>query len=173
MVSRDLAVILEALSTAPVETTRGLVSICHVRSGILSRLITGDVMKANQQTDALSVGNDHIDKQHAQILHLVKELEVHLDDELESEKTFFLLLSSLMLAITRHFRDEELLLEKNGCPWLSEQEKDHTFFVEKLSAILTMEEKEVPEQVVLFMKKWLETHLHRLDMKCKPYLEEH
>lgn len=128
-------------------------------------------MKPDEWIDTPSMGNEHIDSQHGQIVHLVKELEAHLLDESEADKTFFLLLSSLMLVITRHFRDEEVLLEKNGCPWFSEQVKDHAYFVERLSRILAMKEREVPEHVVQFMKKWLETHLSKLDMKCRPYIE--
>jgi len=131
------------------------------------------MMNSDVWIDTPSMGNEKIDSQHSQIAYLMKELEAHLHDELESEKTFYLLLSSLMLTITQHFRDEEILLEESGCPWLAEQVKDHTYFIEKLSGILAMEERGVPEQVVQFLKQWLQTHLHRLDLKCRSYLEDH
>jgi len=129
-------------------------------------------MESVESIGELSVGNEHIDGQHAQIIYLVKALEEHQHDGPESEKKFFFLLSSLMLTITRHFRDEERLLEKNGCPWLDQQARDHAYFIEKLSGILAMEEREVPDQVVRFMREWLESHLTKLDMKCRAYLEE-
>lgn len=129
-------------------------------------------MEMIEWSNLLSVGNEQIDKQHGQIVHLVKELEAYRQEGPDAEKTFFFLLSSLMLVMTRHFRDEELVLEKNGCPTLEQHIREHAHFIDRLSRILAMQEHEVPEQVILFMKRWLHSHLSIMDMKCRDYLRE-
>lgn len=127
-------------------------------------------MELNERPGPLSVGNWHIDNQHRQIIRLVKALEASGHSEPAFGTKARLLLSNLMLLMTRHFRDEEAMLERNGCPWVEEHVASHVLFIERLSGILLMEANEALDQAGPFVRQWLDTHVAEEDMRCRPYL---
>jgi len=131
---------------------------------------TGSDIEMQAWAKGLSTGREHIDKQHHQIISLVKELEQYGREKPVAGKTPSFILSNLLLSMTHHFRNEEAMLQKNGCPWFQEHVSSHVFFIEKLSGMHMLGASETLDQAVPFIMRWLAVHAAEEDMKCRPYL---
>ncbi|HXH71438.1 MAG TPA: bacteriohemerythrin [Mariprofundaceae bacterium] len=126
-------------------------------------------MKSIEWSDELSVGNDHIDAQHRDIIEMINKLVMSRDDSLDSADVADAL-TGLMQFMRQHFRDEEELMRKNGCPWIEEHVREHVRFAEKLTELFMMEDKELIRRTIPFLRDWLVGHLATEDMKSRPYL---
>jgi hemerythrin len=128
-------------------------------------------MKLLSWNDGLSVGNDHMDNQHKDIIHLMNMLL-----KLQGEKPSGLInelsdiLSNLRIVLARHFIEEEYLLEQNECPWFEEHAVDHAYIVSKFSETDAMGAKEIIDQRIPLLRNLLESHLAVQDIECRGYL---
>lgn len=126
-------------------------------------------MKSIEWSQELSVGNDHIDAQHRDIIRMINRL-VERRDESMSSVDIADALTSLMQFMRQHFNDEEALMKKNGYPRLEEHVKEHMRFAEKLTELFFVEDDELLHRTIPFLRDWLVGHLAAEDMKVRPYL---
>lgn len=128
-------------------------------------------MKLMSWNDALSVGNDHMDNQHKDIIHLMNMLLKHqVDNTSSSNDELSLLLSNLRIVMARHFIEEEYLMEQNDCPWVEEHAVDHAYIVSKLSETDMMDVKEIINHRIPLLQNLLEAHFASQDLECRDYL---
>jgi hemerythrin len=131
----------------------------------------GESMKLMSWNDGLSVGNDHMDSQHKDIIHLMNMLLKHQGENTSaSHNELPDLLSNLRIVLARHFIEEEYLLEQTDCPWFEEHAVDHAYIVSKLSETDEMEAKEIIGQRIPLLQNLLETHFAVQDVDCRDYL---
>jgi len=128
-------------------------------------------MKLMSWNDGLSVGNDHMDSQHKDIIHLMNMLLKHQSKNTSgSNNEISAILSELRIVLARHFIEEEYLLVQNGCPWAEEHAVDHAYIVSKLSETDVMDVKEIIGQRIPLLQNLLESHLAVQDIDCRDYL---
>jgi len=125
-------------------------------------------MKSIEWSDELSVGNDHIDDQHRNIVQMINRLVENEEVSMRSIDAIDAL-TRLMNFMREHFRDEEELMRKNGCPYLEEHVKQHRYFAEKLTELFVVENDELLRKTIPFLRDWLVGHLASQDMKCRSY----
>lgn len=125
-------------------------------------------MKRIEWSDELSVGNDHIDAQHRNIVEMINRLVDNPEVSMRSSDTINAL-TNLMNFMREHFRDEEELMRKNGYPHLEEHVKEHRHFAEKLTQLFVVENDELLRKTIPFLRGWLVGHLATQDMKCRSY----
>jgi len=126
-------------------------------------------MKVIEWSDELSVGNEHIDAQHRDIIKMVNRLVESRDQSLNASDVSHAL-TSLMQFMKQHFKDEEEMMRKNGCPWLDEHVKEHIHFAERLTEIFTTADDDLLRRTIPFLRDWLVGHLATEDMKSRSYL---
>jgi len=117
----------------------------------------------------LSVGNEHIDAQHRDIIRMVNKLVESRDQSLNAADVSSAL-TNLMQFMKQHFKDEEELMHKNGCPWADEHVKQHVYFAERLTEIFTTADDDLLRKTIPFLRDWLVGHLASEDMRIRPYL---
>lgn len=128
-------------------------------------------MKLMSWNDALSVGNEHMDNQHKDIIHLMNMLlKYQVDNTSNSNDELSLLLSNLRIVMARHFIEEEYLMEQNDCPWVEEHAVDHAYIVSKLSETDMMDVKEIINHRIPLLQNLLEAHFASQDLECRDYL---
>jgi len=125
-------------------------------------------MKSIEWSDELSVGNDHIDAQHKNIIRMINRL-IESPEGNRRSKDVIDALTRLMKFMREHFRDEEALMKKNGYPHLEEHIKEHRHFAEKLMELFLVEDDELLRRTIPFLRDWLVGHLASQDMKCRSY----
>jgi len=128
-------------------------------------------MKRIEWSDELSVGNDHIDAQHRNIIRMINRLVESREVSMRSIDVNDAL-TRLMHFMREHFLDEEALMRKNGYPHLEEHMKEHRHFAEKLTELFMVEDDERLRKTIPFLRNWLVGHLATQDMKCRSYLTE-
>jgi hemerythrin-like metal-binding protein len=131
----------------------------------------GAPMERMEWHQGLSTGNDRLDRQHQDIIQLVNTL-LEYQRGLATGATSRLssLLSSTMITMTRHFIEEEELMDRNGCPALGEHAKDHALMVLRLSEAHFMPEEEILLERIPSLRDMLAMHFSHQDLACRPYL---
>jgi len=122
-----------------------------------------------------SVGNILIDEQHKKIVELINILIVHHNASVHSE-TLAYVINELMLYSQHHLECEEKLLEELQYPELSQHKKVHLKYKKKVTDIamkVTNYDKEMPVELLEFLKDWWFNHILKEDMAYKPFLENH
>lgn len=127
-------------------------------------------MKLMSWDDDLSVGNDHIDSHHKDIINLINMLLRYQEDRTsDSTSELAVLLSRLRIVLARHLIEEEYLLEQNDCPWVEEHAADHAYLVSKLAETDSMEAKDIIDQRIPLLQSLMESHITH-DIECRDYL---
>lgn len=127
-------------------------------------------MKEFEFEESLSVGNDHIDAQHEEILRIFGQLKRYQADGTGSQQRIHNLISNLIIIMTKHFFDEEELMLQNGCPRYETHAQAHAYFIERLSQALQMNEQEIIHQGIPALADLMMGHLTGEDMACRAYL---
>lgn len=133
-------------------------------------MVRGCTMKPFQFEDALSVGNDHIDSQHRALIRRFARLGVCRPADFNREQPVQSVISDLIIAVTRHFIDEEELLVRNGYPAYEAHAREHAEFVEALSQTLQMDDDEILRLRLPSLTEHLIAHLKTQDITSRPYL---
>ncbi len=119
-----------------------------------------------------SVGHSMLDAQHQKLFAICDEIE-HLDDTTVGfSDDFQRLLEELIGYVSTHFVDEEKILEKLNYPDIKVQQKEHSHYLNDLSAILFEAEKgklNLPALKV-FASSWISTHVFTHDIAFKEFL---
>jgi hemerythrin-like metal-binding protein len=122
--------------------------------------------------DTYSVGIDHLDKQHKELVDQVNILH----DAMKlgkAKSTLDEILKKLIKYTSIHFKSEEILFAQYGFPESKEHIDEHEKFVENVLDFKEDYDKGrvmVSFEVMDFLKNWLITHILGSDMKYKSYL---
>jgi hemerythrin len=127
-------------------------------------------MERMEWHEGLSTGNDRLDRQHQDIIQLVNTLLEYQSGFAGPTSRLSSLLSSTMITMTRHFIEEEELMDRNGCPALGEHAKDHALMVLKLSETHFMPEEEILFERIPSLRDMLAKHFSQRDLECRAYL---
>ena len=126
-------------------------------------------------SDAMSVGDLNIDKQHRKLIEIINSLISNPNIDTHSQ-----LISDTLTELTKytlqHFKDEEDMMELLDYPGLEKHKIEHRSFAAKVSdfCIQVMADKNgVPEEMLLFLKDWLTDHILESDMQYARYFETH
>lgn len=120
-------------------------------------------------SDDLSLGNEHMDSQHKDIIRLMNMLSKYQWENVSSIRGLSVLLLKLRIVLARHFIEEEYLLEQNGCPWFEEHAVDHAYIIKKISETDAMELNEIINRRIPMLQELLESHIAIHDVECRGY----
>jgi len=122
--------------------------------------------------DSFSVGFEHIDNQHKELVKMVNELYKACKMGTLKEDIVYLHTVSKALEYARvHFSDEEKYMGIVFYPELDEHKKQHEEFVVEIKKSIKLFEygKAAPIELVNFLKDWLLNHIAVSDKKYAPY----
>jgi hemerythrin len=121
--------------------------------------------------DSLSVGVPEIDEQHKQLVQMLNQMIEADDTSVRSE-----VISDILTRMTEyadyHFTTEEAYMQAYSYPEYEAHRDQHVEFMRKTAqlALAAMDyDKQVPEELLTYLKDWLITHIMQSDMKYKPY----
>jgi hemerythrin len=126
-------------------------------------------------SDALSVGNDRIDRQHKALISLCNKAARFDKAGIPSaNEEFHSVLNDLAVLADLHFIAEEELLEINHSPFLVEHRADHETSRERLTELLvkgTTGHLDVDGMIQL-VSRWVSHHKPNMDMRDSAYMKE-
>lgn len=129
-------------------------------------------MALMQWTEELSVHIAEIDKQHQRLMALINQL----DDSIKvgnDKEVLGVVLAELLDYTHTHFSFEENLLQTNGYPALEGHKAEHEAWTEKVAFLgdyFKRGEKMDTEQIMQFLKIWLEEHIMGVDRAYTEHL---
>ncbi len=129
---------------------------------------------AVEWSDDFSVKVSLMDDEHKVLFKLINDLNSAMIDG-QSSKEIGRILDSLIDYTEYHFNHEEEMLKKIAYPNISEQEKYHKMFVNKMKDFKNeMESGEVLLSVKMidFLKDWLVSHIVNIDTKYSGFTNE-
>jgi len=124
--------------------------------------------------DSFSVGFEHIDNQHKELVKMVNDLYNACKKGALNEDIVYLRTVSKALEYARvHFSDEEEFMGKVSYPELGEHKKQHEDFIVEIKKSIKLFEygKAAPIELANFLKDWLLNHIAISDKGYAPYLK--
>jgi hemerythrin len=121
-----------------------------------------------------SVGIAAIDTQHKNLIDIVNQLHEAMRTG-KANQELNQVLDRLVEYTNTHFRAEELLLQTNGYPTLTDHKKIHASMVGQISELKTkMQKSSIGMSVTVsnFLKTWLTDHIMVEDKKYGVYLNQ-
>jgi hemerythrin len=123
--------------------------------------------------NSLSVNVGIIDTQHKKLIDLINKLY---DAMSQGQGATVLkdVLTNLLSYTKTHFDYEVSLLEKFQYPQVEHQKTEHSKFVQKLKDLIRQYNSGntlITNQILVFLKDWLVSHIKVSDKKYTPYLE--
>jgi len=125
-------------------------------------------------TDTLAIGVQVIDDQHRQLFDIRNRLASCLEPGAdENGEHFHRILSELFEYTRSHFTAEEEIMQSAGFPDLTAHRQKHASFIDSLVELsrAAPEERNVRQQGVTFLTKWLLAHICQSDMEIRYFLE--
>jgi len=123
-------------------------------------------------TEAMSVGNTHIDEQHAILIDTINQLASA--ESLNNHHAVSMIIDELMSYAAFHFDFEENLMEAGGYPQLEAHQRVHRGFVRWVNDFrneyAVFGKRPLGEPVLAFLRDWLSHHILDEDQRYKPYL---
>jgi hemerythrin len=119
------------------------------------------------------VGIKEIDRQHKEILGILKRLSTQRKDQERDAVREALM--QLVSYIDRHFALEEELMDRHAYPGFDAQKDAHDAFVDTVCDNLRdflKNRRVVPVNVFNFVWDWFSAHIVRMDRQYIPYLNE-
>jgi hemerythrin len=123
-------------------------------------------------TDNFSLGVGVIDQQHKRLIDMLNQL-IDAENVKTNSETVYDLLDAMTKYSKEHFRTEERLLGKYGCPLLDEQKRDHRAYRIKtlqLCQATMLGVEAVPTVLVNYLREWWTHHIQEDDAKYRPFL---
>ena len=121
-----------------------------------------------------SVRVEPLDRQHQRIISVINKL-ISQWRLFANSATIAEVLAELNSYVSEHFLLEEKLLEENNYPGLIGHSTRHTEYGERIAdfCLKTVEKnKNVPEQLLSYLREWWIGHILIEDMKYKSFFEE-
>ncbi len=130
--------------------------------------------------DAMSVGNDQVDRDHRYLLCLINTIELALDSG-KHQDIVLAALDQLDFYTKDHFLREETLMLKINYPKYMDQKKEHKLLLAQLTKIrerVNIEQenpdmKSILPDLIKLLRNWLLDHVLKDDMQIKPYFKKH
>ena len=123
-------------------------------------------------TDNFIIDKGIIDQQHQQLVNLINNLHAAF---LEGKANCHLneIIEELVTYTKTHFEAEENIFEKTNCPEKEAHIEEHQKFIKKIEEFqqkLATKEISLSFDIMLFLQKWLQSHILVSDKKYKPYI---
>jgi hemerythrin len=124
-------------------------------------------------SDKFSVQVKQLDEQHKKLIEILNRLH----DAMKVGKGKEILeevLGSLIIYTRKHFAAEEELMKVNNYPGYAVHKQEHNQLVVQVLDVQKQTQAGVvlSQQVMSFLKNWLETHIQGTDKKYGPFLNE-
>ncbi|MDD4922817.1 MAG: hemerythrin family protein [Bacteroidales bacterium] len=122
-------------------------------------------------TNAFSIGNEKIDKEHQHIIDIYNEL-VHLSWSSSNSRKFAEILSKMTDYSFYHFSREEKYMQNILYPEIEKHKVYHRKYIVKVSMYNSDffgPECPDPKDVVKFLEKWWMNHIQRADLDYERY----
>lgn len=117
------------------------------------------------------IGVDMIDQEHRRLFEILGELNELNQDEFMYDKFDAILdvVEELKDYTVKHFEDEERYMKEIGYEGLSQQQKVHQAFIDKIEVInleeLDDNQQEYINELIDFLASWLVNHIMKMDQK--------
>jgi hemerythrin len=111
------------------------------------------------------------DEQHKKLIQLIN----HLHDSMKAGQAvaqMASILNELDSYTQKHFREEEILMERYQYPGLPAQKQSHALFIKKIAEFKDEFSKgklSTPLNVMAFLKDWLTRHILETDKQYGPF----
>lgn len=125
-------------------------------------------------TEALSLDIKSIDTQHRKLVDLINELDTAISEG-HGNEVLGKVLGGLLDYTKEHFAYEEQLLEKCDYPSFPSHKAEHDSLTEKVEFLGHIFEKGQSmntEQIMQFLKIWLQEHILDIDKRYVPFVKE-
>jgi len=121
----------------------------------------------------LAIGIKEIDEQHKHFIVILNSVEQKLKKGLD-EKKLSDDLNDLIEYARIHFTTEENYFKKWGYPFANEHMKEHEKLIVKVLKFKDKYDKgeKIMQELLNFLKDWLENHLKKHDFKYRDYFKE-
>lgn len=122
--------------------------------------------------DAYSVGVAEIDQQHKKLIDLINQLDAAMCKG-QGKQVLGKILGDLINYCSSHFATEEKLFNLHGYPDEDEHKAKHQKMTEKVLSLqkeFQLGKITISNDVMDFLKKWLDKHILGTDKKYGPYL---
>ena len=166
---------------APWSTEHALAHIRSLRARQFDPLVTDAFIKVVEEreavsvvhwTDAMSVGNPHIDEQHMILIDTINQLATA--EARADRPVVAMIIDELVAYASFHFSFEEQLMADAAYPVLDQHHRVHQGFSQW---ILQVREEffhgkrlQVGERILHFLRDWLRKHILDEDQRYRPYL---
>lgn len=123
--------------------------------------------------ESYSVGSDEIDNEHKKLVELVNELFFMVRDHKHINESV-VCLDKLTRYTQEHFEHEEQIMEEVDFPSIHEHKAIHASLLSKVNIFkrrIDDQEEMVTEELYLFLREWLLTHILEEDMKYKMHVQ--
>jgi len=122
-------------------------------------------------SDAFSIGNEQIDKDHQQIIEILNKL-IDLNQKKINQKKFAEILWMMMEYSIHHFKKEEDYMQKLQYPKLKEHIGLHALYINKVSIYSNEFSNSNPpniEEIIGFLDKWWINHIQNTDTEYETF----
>jgi hemerythrin len=122
-------------------------------------------------TDALSIGNVNIDKDHKKLFDIYNELVDHIEQN-KSREEFARILSEMTDYARTHFKKEEGYMRIFSYPGLADHKKSHQEYVYKVAMYnsdLMGPNPPDPFEIITFIRTWWTKHILYSDLEYEIY----
>jgi len=123
--------------------------------------------------DSYSVGVEEMDAEHEMLVGIVNELFTIVRNHGHA-KDSEICIDKLIQYTQKHFANEEKMLEETGFPLVHDHTKIHGNLLNTVTIFkgrITDKEEMVTEELYLFLRDWLLTHILEEDMKYKEHIQ--
>jgi hemerythrin len=132
-------------------------------------------MKKVAWSETLSVGISEIDGQHKQLITILNDLldAKHNKNDFE---TISALISKMADYIDYHFGTEESYMNRFHFPGLIEHRNEHRLFIRKVFELrrdFSSNKETLSDDMLDFLKNWLQHHIMETDRAYIPCFQEH
>lgn len=167
---------------APWSTERAVAQIVAHRGSQFDPVVTDafvavirerEAVSVVQWTDAMSVGNQHIDEQHMILMDTINQLATA---EAQNDRPVVaMIIDELVSYASFHFYFEEQLMADAGYPDLEKHRRIHQGFSRWIADVredfIHRRRTQVGERILHFLRDWLRNHILDEDQLYRPYLD--
>jgi hemerythrin-like metal-binding protein len=125
--------------------------------------------------DDYSVNIAAMDEQHKKLVALLNGLDIAIVEG-KDEETLSTTLDGLMDYVLTHFKSEEELMKKNDYPQIQEHRQAHFDLTIKVVELKKAHEayhhQDSARQVIMFLTKWLMSHIMGVDKRYGVFLNK-
>ncbi|WP_429885184.1 bacteriohemerythrin [Geoalkalibacter halelectricus] len=125
-------------------------------------------------SDDLSVGIEHIDRQHQKLVALVNQMFAAMKNG-QGDRVLQDILAQLVDYTQKHFFEEERMMKSHGYPHFEEHQAAHAHLVGQVADFqkkFSAGKVSVSSDLFNFLKGWLINHIQGTDKKYGPYLNQ-